>query len=254
VKHEEKKAQPPKGYRMGGRFQKVGFAFLGGLVLLVVGGYVLWLTGVLSDVYQEYEHLIRLYADPQQLRAMVLSYGNLAPLVFILLQVTQVVFSFIPGEATGFLGGFLFGTFRGFVYSSIGVSLGSLLAFGLARWLGLRFVKRIVQPSLYQKFAFLEEPRGILVVFLLFLIPGFPKDTLSYILGVTPIHFWVFFFVMSIGRMPGTGLLSIQGAKFQAESDSWILFAVIGGVLLLMVYLYWNEMIEFIRGRRAGSR
>jgi uncharacterized membrane protein YdjX (TVP38/TMEM64 family) len=234
---------------MGSRYYLIG-----GLALVLVGVYAFWASGVLSDVYQEYEHLIKLYTDPKELRVLILSYGNLAPLVFIVLQVTQVVFSFIPGEATGFLGGYLFGTLGGFVYSSVGLILGSLIAFGLARWLGLRFVKRIVRPSLYQKFAFLEEPRGILVVFLLFLIPGFPKDTLSYILGVTPIHFWSFFFVMSIGRMPGTWLLSIQGAALQAESETWILFVVIGGVLLLITYLYLDQIIAFVRGRRPDSQ
>ena len=254
MEDEEKKAQIREGSWVGGRLPKAGVYFLMGLVVALVGGYALWSTGVLADVYDEYEHLIRLYTDPQELRALVLSYGNLAPLIFIALQVTQVVFSFIPGEATGFLGGFLFGTVLGFVYSSIGVTLGSLLAFGLARWLGLRFVRRIVRPSLYQKFAFLEEPRGILVVFLLFLIPGFPKDTLSYILGVTPIHFWAFVFVMTVGRMPGTWLLSIQGAKFQAESDSWIIFAVIGVVLVLITCLYWPQIMDFVRRHRPGSR
>ena len=254
MEHEEKKAPLPEKSWVGRRLPKAGVYFLLGLVVVLVGGYALWATGVLADVYQEYEHVIRLYTDPHQLRALVLSYGKLAPLIFIALQVTQVVFSFIPGEATGFLGGFLFGTVLGFVYSSIGVTLGSLLAFGLARWLGLRFVRRIVRPSLYQKFSFLEKPRGILVVFLLFLIPGFPKDTLSYILGVTPIHFWAFVFVMTVGRMPGTWLLSIQGAKFQAESDSWILFAVMGVALFLMAYLYRNEIMQFVRSHRPRSR
>jgi uncharacterized membrane protein YdjX (TVP38/TMEM64 family) len=239
---------------VGDRLPKAGVHFLLGLVVVLVGGYALWATGVQADIYEEYEHLIKLYTNPKQFRALVLSYGNLAPLIFIALQVTQVVISFIPGEATGFLGGFVFGTLGGFVYSSIGLSLGSAMAFGLARWLGLRFVRRIVRPSLYQKFAFLEEPRGILVVFLLFLIPGFPKDTLSYILGVTPIHFWAFLFVMAVGRMPGTWLLSIQGARFQAESDTWILFFVIGGVLFLIAYLYRAEIMEFARSRRGGSR
>ena len=147
------------------------------------------------------------------------------------------------------------GAFRGFLYSSFGLSLGSLLAFGLARWLGLRFVRRIVRPGLYRRFAFLREPRGILAVFLLFLIPGFPKDTLSFILGVTPIPLWSFFIVMSVGRMPGTWLLSIQGAKFHAgEYYSLVLLLIIGGILLLIGYLYRAQIMEMIRGRRVGSQ
>ncbi len=92
-------------------------------------------------------------------------------------------------------------------------------------------------------------------MFLLFLIPGFPKDTLSYILGVTPIPLWSFFIVMSVGRMPGTWLLSIQGAKFHAgEYYSLIIFVVIGGILLVIGYVYRAQIMKMTRGRRARSR
>jgi uncharacterized membrane protein YdjX (TVP38/TMEM64 family) len=146
------------------------------------------------------------------------------------------------------LGGFIFGILPGFVYSCIGLTIGSLIAFGLSRWLGMRFVRRIVRPALYQKFAFLQEPRGIFVIFVFFLIPGFPKDTLSYILGVTPIPLWAFFVTMTLGRMPGTWLLSIQGAKFQAgETFSWVLLVAVGAFLLLMGYLYRDRIMVFAR-------
>lgn len=237
----------------GGSPRRYLYLLLGLLLLLTV--YTLWYANVLADLYGEYEHLIDLFTDRKQLRAFVLSYGHRAPLIFVLLQITQVVLSFIPGEATGFLGGFLFGGFQGFVYSSIGLTIGSLLAFGLARWLGLRFVRRIVRSDLYRKFSFLREPRGIVAVFILFLIPGFPKDTLSYVLGVSPIPLWAFFLVMSLGRTPGTWLLSIQGAKFQAqESYGWVFLLVIGGFLLLMTYIYRARIIEFVRRYRPGSR
>ena len=92
-------------------------------------------------------------------------------------------------------------------------------------------------------------------MFLLFLIPGFPKDTLSFILGVTPIPLWSFFIVMSVGRMPGTWLLSIQGAKFHAgEYYSLIIFVVIGGILLVIGYVYRAQIMKMTRGRRARSR
>lgn len=229
------------------------YLLLGLLLLLTVS--TLWYTNVLADLYGEYEHLIDLFTDRKQLRAFVLSYGRRAPLIFVVLQVTQVVISFIPGEATGFLGGFLFGVFQGFVYSSIGLTVGSLLAFGLARWLGLRFVRRIIRSDLYRRFSFLREPRGIVAVFILFLIPGFPKDTLSYVLGVSPIPLWAFFLVTTLGRMPGTWLLSIQGAKFQAQdSYSWVFLLVIGGFLFLMAYIYRVRIIAFVRRHRADSR
>ncbi len=237
------------------RTQKMLFYVLMGLVVLITA-YSFWSLNVISDLYREYGDLVRLFADRRRLRTLVLGYGNGAPVAFIGLQIIQVVLPIIPGEATGFLGGFLFGVPGGFLYSSVGLTIGSLLAFGLARGLGLRFVRRMVRPDLYQRLAFLRRPRGIAVVFVLFVIPGFPKDTLSYILGVSPIPLWAFFVTMTVGRMPGTWLLSIQGAKFHAaeQSYSWVVFLVVGGVLLLLAYLYRTQIIEFIRRRRADSR
>jgi len=254
VKSEEGKLQAREGPLVTDRPTRKKLYLLLGLLLLVIG-YALWSFHAFPDVYQGYNDLIQLFTDRKRLRALVLSYGDVvAPLIFITLQIVQVVIAIIPGEATGFLGGFLFGAFPGFLYSSIGLSLGSLLAFGLARWLGLRFVRRMVRPELYQKFAFLREPRGIVAVFLLFLIPGFPKDYLSYILGVSPIPLWAFFLVTSLGRMPGTWLLSIQGAKFHAEqSYSLVLFLVIGAFLALLAYIYRARIMEFVRGHKADA-
>lgn len=254
VEREEEKGQVRERYHARDRVQKVSFYVLLALLVLLVG-YTLWSVNFFHNLYGEYEDLIGLFTDRKRLRALVLGYGKLAPLVFVVLQVTQVVISFIPGEATGFLGGFLFGVLQGFVYSSIGLSLGSLIAFGLSRWLGLRFLRGVIRPDLYRRFGFLEEPRGILAVFLLFLIPGFPKDTLSYILGVSPIPLWAFFLVMTVGRMPGTWLLSIQGAKFQAEAVfGWIPYVVLGSCLLLVGYLYRRQIMEVVRRHRADSR
>ncbi|MGH7430669.1 MAG: hypothetical protein ACREI5_02450, partial [Candidatus Methylomirabilales bacterium] len=73
-----------------------------GVLLLLVAGCILWSVDALSDPYGTYRNLVGLFADRTQLRALVLSYGDLAPVVFIGLQISQVVISFIPGEATGF--------------------------------------------------------------------------------------------------------------------------------------------------------
>ena len=253
MKREEDKLEIREEPKVTDRPKRMKLYLLLGLLLLVIG-YALWSFHALPDVYQGYKDLIQLFTDKKRLRALVLSYGAFAPLVFISLQILQVVIAIIPGEATGFLGGFLFGAVPGFLYSSIGLSLGSLLAFGLARWLGMRFVRRMVRPELYQRFAFLREPRGIVAVFVIFLIPGFPKDYLSYILGVSPIPLWAFFLVTSLGRMPGTWFLSIQGAKFHAEeSQSLVLFFVIGAFLVLMAYIYRARIMEFVRGRKADA-
>jgi len=88
--------------------------------------YVLW-GGVCY--YSE------LFTDREWIQATLKSTGVWAPVLFVLSQSLQVVFAPFPGEATGFIGGYLFGGPLGFVYSTLGLTLGSVGAFFIARWL-----------------------------------------------------------------------------------------------------------------------
>ena len=95
----------------------------------------------------------------------------------------------------GFLGehplvieqGFLYGPLWGTIYSTIGLTLGSWLAFMLARFFGMPLLEKFIKKDIFEKFEDFMEHKGMIVSFLLFLIPGFPKDYLCYILGVSRI-------------------------------------------------------------------
>jgi len=126
-----------------------------------------------------------MFTSKEKVRMWLMSFGSAAPLVFIAIQSLQVVFAPIPGEATGFLGGFLFGIPKGFLYSTVGLTLGSTLAFLLGRWLEIHFVEKIVKKETLERFDFIIERQGALIAFLLFLIPAFPKiiSALSWVLA-----------------------------------------------------------------------
>lgn len=195
-----------------------------------------------------YRELFEFYANDEAIAQYVKDSGPYGPIVFIMLQAMQVILAPIPGEATGILGGYLFGTLPGLIYSTVGLTIGSCLGFGLGRWLGLPFVRRFVKPELYHKFYFLTAAKGELVVFLLFLIPGFPKDTLCYILGVSPLTFNTFLLVSTVGRIPGTWLLSMQGT--QVRGNQYLgLFALLSllGVALLFLHYYRHQVFEWIK-------
>ena len=194
--------------------------------------------------------MFEFYANDKAIAQYVKDSGPYGPIVFIVLQALQVVLAPIPGEATGILGGYLFGTLPGLIYSTIGLTIGSCLGFGLGRWLGLPFVRRLMKQETYHKFDFLTQAKGELVVFLLFLIPGFPKDTLSYLLGVSPLPFGTFFLVSTVGRIPGTWLLSVQGT--QVRGNQYVsLFALLAllGVALLVLHYYRHQVFEWVKHR-----
>ena len=172
-------------------------------------------------------------------------------LIFILLQIIQVVAAPIPGELTGLIGGYLYGPFWGTVYSTIGLTIGSWLAFLLARFFGMELLEKVVKSETIEKFDHFMEHQGILVSFLLFLIPGFPKDYLCYIMGVSRIPIWTFVIISSAGRIFGTMLLSIIGNV--ARNEQYLLLAVIvsvGIAIFIAAYYYHDKMLEILKRKK----
>jgi uncharacterized membrane protein YdjX (TVP38/TMEM64 family) len=173
---------------------------------------------------------------------LVESAGPLGPVVFILIQAGQVIISPIPGEATGVVGGVLFGTWLGFLYSTIGLTIGSVGAFCLGHWLGAPIVQRMGGERWHRTLDFVGHTGGELISFIMFLLPGFPKDYLSYLLGVSPMPLRAFILISTVGRLPGTWLLSAQGAHW--ASDDRTFFWVLVGLMVLVVSIAF-----FFRGR-----
>jgi len=159
-------------------------------------------------------------------------------MVFILIQIIQVIAAPIPGEVSGFIGGYLYGPLWGTIYSTIGLTLGSWLAFMLARFFGEPLLEKVVKREVFEKFDHFMEHRGLLVSFLLFLIPGFPKDYLCYIMGVSRIPVLTFIIISSVGRFFGTMMLSISGNI--AHNEQYALLVVIGVAAVIVFLLAWR--------------
>jgi uncharacterized membrane protein YdjX (TVP38/TMEM64 family) len=233
------------------RLNTTVWIWIGAAGLLLIGA-LLYFSFSSNPLIVKYRELARFYSSRREVKHLLERVGPYAPIVFIVLQALQVVLAPIPGEVTGFLGGWVFGTGLGFIYSSIGLALGSMLAFGLGRWLGLPLVRRFVSEQVYHKFDFVARTGGEVVTLLLFLIPGFPKDYLCFLLGVSPLPFGTFLVIAAFGRMPGTWLLSIQGAKVgSARYTEFVIFLTIAATAALLAYIYREDIHQWMR-RRHG--
>jgi len=179
-----------------------------------------------------------IFTDREQTKAFIASFGTGAPVVFILIQMLQVLLAPFPGEATGFIGGFLFGATKGFLYSSIGLTVGSLINFIIGRFLGKRFVRKLIPPAQLERMDNLVRHQGVIVLFGLFVFPGFPKDYLCLFLGLSAIPLKIFILLTAIGRMPGTLMLSLQGSYVFEQSYGW--FALIVSVCLVLIFLAYR--------------
>jgi uncharacterized membrane protein YdjX (TVP38/TMEM64 family) len=170
------------------------------------------------------------------------------------IQVLQVIFAPIPGEATGLIGGYLFGTLQGFIYSSIALTAGSWINFAIGRMLGRRYVRKMIPATYLDRMDFLLRHQGVLVVFALFVIPGFPKDYLCLFLGISALPIRAFILIAAIGRMPGTLMLSLQGASL-FDGDYGVLAALFGACLLIvyLAYRYRETVYRWIEKQNHGT-
>lgn len=190
-----------------------------------------------------------LLEDPAVVRDAVSRFGGFAPLVFVLLQATQVVVAPIPSHVLSFAAGYLFGPVWGFVYSMVGATLGTYLALLLARRYGRPTVERFVAPEALARFdAFLGE-YGLVGVFVVFLLPGFPDDVVCLVAGCSDLDVRKLLVVATVGRVPGYLVLVLSGAGIAAgqfvESVSLLLAAgAVGGLL------FWRRarLLEWLRG------
>ncbi|RLC60190.1 MAG: hypothetical protein DRH54_01040 [Chloroflexi bacterium] len=210
------------------------------VIALILLGYVYRLP-----LWQKATCLYDLLTDRDQIKTFVTSFGRYAPIAFIFIQILQVLFAPFPGEATGFIGGFLFGTAKGFVYSSIGLTAGSLINFTIGRFLGKRYVRKLIPVHQLEKLDTLVKRQGIIVFFILFIFPGFPKDYLSLLLGLSAIPAKVFIAIAAIGRMPGTLMLSLQGSQVFEQQYGW--FAAILGICLVLIFLAYKYREDLYR-------
>jgi uncharacterized membrane protein YdjX (TVP38/TMEM64 family) len=213
-------------------------------------GYGLFLLAVClllyyyRDAYHHLREALHFFSSKERLNDFIASFGFYAPLVFISLQILQVVLAPIPGELTGFIGGYLFGIGPGLAYSTVGLTLGSVFAFLVSRRLGMPFVRRFVGQEVMEKFDHLMERQGAFFSFIFFLIPALPKDYFCYLLGLSPMHIFTFFVISTLGRFPGTLLLTMQGQAVRSENYRGFFLALGIAFIFIVVTVIYRDRVE----------
>lgn len=190
------------------------------------------------------------------MRQYILDRGFAGIGIFILLQILQVVVAALPGEVVQIAGGYLFGTLWGSIYLIIGVTIGSIIVFGVTKLLGHRLVKIFVpQHRLEKLYVLLTGPRPEMIIFLLFLIPGLPKDILTYIGGLTPVRPGRFLPIAVLGRLPALVVSAYIGSSL--EQGNLIVAIVISSVATLLFFtglLYKDKILARWRVNYAKRR
>jgi uncharacterized membrane protein YdjX (TVP38/TMEM64 family) len=221
-----------------------------GTALFVALGVAAWRWGALAW---------DLFRDQAALQAWMASFGAWAPLVSIALNAAQVIAAPIPGQVVGLASGYLFGVWRGTLYSWIGVMLGTGIVLILTRRWGRPFVVKLVPAAQLEKLDRLVARRGALFFFLIFLLPFLPDDLTCFAIGLTDLALGRMMVLIAMGRLPGLIVASWVGANATSLSLAGWIVLIVGACLLALAYLRWGGAIEAVlvswveRVSRAGE-
>lgn len=201
----------------------------------------------------------------------LLSFGAAAPALFVSLQALQVIIAPIPGQATGFIGGYVFGWLEGVAITMVGLTIGSVIVFVLSRKFGQRFVEKLNGAEAVKDFEelFLNDrnsagagaygkskdafrSHGLLTFFIIMLLPALPDDLVCFMAGLTRIPIWQLTLATILGRFPGMLVLSMVGDGF-SKAQSNLMFAIFIGVAVVLTALYFwkRQVIEAAMKRLA---
>lgn len=127
--------------------------------------------------------------------------GIIAPIIFIIFQILQVIIPIFPGGVSCLVGVLLFGPFLGFIYNYISIIIGSSIAFHLSKKYGLNLIKRFFKENTINKYLkYLHNNKFKKILFINILLPGLPDDLLCYIAGLSTISFKTFLIIILLGK------------------------------------------------------
>lgn len=177
----------------------------------------------------------------EDFRDYIQSFGVLGWLVLLGIQVLQVFIALIPGELVESAAGFAFGPLVGTLICYLGIAIATVSVFLLTRKIGIKLVEVFVSREKINQLRFLNtEAKRNTLFFLLFFIPGTPKDLFSYLAGLTDIKLGTFLAISLVARIPSV-LSSTFGGHMLGEgkyTGAILLYGITGLVSVLGMLLY----------------
>jgi len=191
--------------------------------------------------------LIDMLADPASFQAWIAKYGIMGRFMFIGIMALQIIIAWLPGEPLELGAGYAFGFWEGSLLCMIGIVAGSVIVFLMVRHFGRHFVTLFFPVKKIENLPILKDTKRLtLICFIIFAIPGTPKDILTYCVGLTPMKLSSWLFISGIARIPPVITSTLCGS---ALGEQHYTLAVVGFVISILLSLF-----GLILYRRLGKR
>lgn len=207
--------------------------FLAGLaiaVFILLSAAIAWFVG---------RPLIQHLNDPEAFRLWIDGHGWAGRLIFVGISVLQIVVAIIPGEPIELFAGYAYGFWLGTLLCELGIVIGGALVFGFVRRFGHKAVEVFFPREKIDSLRFLQNEQKLeLWVFILFFIPGTPKDIMTYFVPLTHMKLGHFLLLSGVARLPSV-ITSTIGGNALGSGNHWFAVAVFAVTALLSAAGIW---------------
>ena len=170
--------------------------------------------------------MVEFVREPERFRAWVDSSGFVSRVIFVGMVVFQLVIALIPGEPLEMGAGYAFGAVEGTILCIIGCVIGSALVFLFVRRFGVKLVEVFFPREKIRSLRFLQDSRRLnLLTFIVFFIPGTPKDLLSYFIGLTDMKLGTWLCITAVARIPSIVTSTVTGDALGLKDYQFALIA-----------------------------
>ncbi len=194
------------------------------------------------------QDFIQQFSDIDRVKTFFVQYKAESIFIYIGLQMIQIIISLIPGQALQFAAGLVYGFWAGLLISIIGAVAGTIATYYLAQFLGkdalhVLFGKRHIEEYLQK----INSKKGYILVFLIYLIPGVPKDLCSYAAGLSNMELKAFLILSTIGRTPGMmGSLLIGKEIGEGNYTTVIIIGIIAAILFIFGIIFHSKLSNIL--------
>ena len=247
--HETVRERAQEETSIGGRTMQYGdiFKFAGLIAFVILVGIIIVVAWpYITDMFTE--------GGPERMVERLREAGPAGVFVLLGMQFLQIVVAFIPGEVVQLAAGLMYGPLLGALIILIGCVASSAVVYQLVHKLGAPFVQNMVSTEHLEKFRTFEESGKLdIIVFILFLIPGMPKDVFTYLVPLTDMELKRFLVLSNVGRIPGV-VASTYAAHGFAEGQIVGPIVVVAIVAILAVVgIVFRDRIMDAFGKRPDD-
>ena len=215
-------------------------------IIATIVAFVAVITLIIIDIANS-GPLTSLLTNREKATELIKSFGPLAPIGYIVLQILQTVVAPIPGQVVGILGGLIFGWW-GVLWTVIGSAIGFFLVFSVSRKFGRSMVEKLVKKEYLDKFDFIAGKKAPLILFIIFVLPGFPDDVVCYLAGLTEIPIKQLMTMIVIGRLPAVVMSNIFGDSLgHGNTTAMIWMVAISAVMIGAAAIFNKQIIAFFK-------